>query len=91
MNTLPPTRSAELLNRHRSRLLLVEAAERIGMVPRGTHDWDRFVTPDELTLIADDVGLTVTDTSGLSVDMTTRGFRTGGSTALNYLMTLVRA
>lgn len=73
-----------------SRLLLVEAAERIGMVPRGTHDWDKFLTPDELTLLAADVGLKVVDITGLSVDPLTRGFRAGGSLALNYLMTLVR-
>ncbi len=73
-----------------SRLLLVEAAERIGMVPRGTHDWDKFITPDELTLLATDIGLTVGDVSGLSVDPKTRGFRIGESVALNYLMTLVR-
>ncbi len=73
-----------------SRLLLVEAAERIGIVPRGTHDWDKFITPDELTLLATDIGLTVGDVSGLSVDPKTRGFRIGESVALNYLMTLVR-
>jgi 2-polyprenyl-6-hydroxyphenyl methylase / 3-demethylubiquinone-9 3-methyltransferase len=73
-----------------SRLLLVEAAERIGMVPRGTHDWDKFITPEEFTLLAEDIGLTVTDITGLSVDVTTRRFRAGGSTALNYLMTLVK-
>ena len=73
-----------------SRLLLVEAAERIGMVPRGTHDWDKFITPEELTLLAQDVGLTPVEISGLSVDPVTRGFRTGGSVALNYLMVLVR-
>lgn len=73
-----------------SRLLLVEAAERIGMVPRGTHDWDKFITPAELTLLAEDVGLTVQDISGLSIDPVTRGFRTSDSTALNYLMVLAR-
>lgn len=74
-----------------SRLLLVEAAERIGMVPRGTHDWDRFLTPEELTLLAGDVGLKIVDITGISVDPVTRGFRAGGSLALNYLVTLARA
>jgi 2-polyprenyl-6-hydroxyphenyl methylase / 3-demethylubiquinone-9 3-methyltransferase len=74
-----------------SRLLLVEGAERIGAIPRGTHNWDQFLTPDELTEHALGAGLTVTDTTGLSVDPRTRGFKTGGSTALNYLVTLVRA
>jgi 2-polyprenyl-6-hydroxyphenyl methylase / 3-demethylubiquinone-9 3-methyltransferase len=40
-----------------SRLLLVEAAERIGMVPRGTHHWDDFVTPDELRELLAGAGL----------------------------------
>ena len=31
-----------------SRLLLVGAAEALGAIPRGTHHWDDFVTPDEL-------------------------------------------
>jgi len=71
-----------------SRLLLVEAAERIGAVPRGTHDWHRFLTPDELTAFAAAQGLEVVDVTGLGPDFKTRGFRTGGSQALNYLMTL---
>ena len=37
-----PNRTAQ------SRLLMVGAAEAIGLIPRGTHDWDDFVTPEEL-------------------------------------------
>lgn len=74
-----------------SRLLLVGAAEQIGMVPKGTHDWDSFVTPDELTDLAAGAGLRVIDVTGLSLDMAARGFKAGGSTALNYLVTLVAA
>lgn len=74
-----------------SRLLLVGAAEAIGAVPRGTHDWDRFLTPEELTALAEDAGLRVIDVTGLSVDVATRGFKRGGSTALNYMATLVAA
>lgn len=78
-----PNRSAA------SRLLLVGAAEAIGMVPRGTHDWHSFVTPDELDELAISAGLRVIDITGLSVDVATRGFKAGGSTNLNYLVTLV--
>lgn len=74
-----------------SKLLLVEGAEALGAVPKGTHDWSRFLTPDELTDLAADCGLRVVDTTGLSIDISTRGFKAGGSTALNYLVTLVRA
>jgi len=69
-----------------SRLLLVEAAERVGAVPRGTHDWDKFLKPDELKLIVEAAGLVVTDICPLSVSPA-KGFKLGGSDALNYLMT----
>ncbi|WP_375287803.1 bifunctional 2-polyprenyl-6-hydroxyphenol methylase/3-demethylubiquinol 3-O-methyltransferase UbiG [Sphingomonas sp.] len=71
-----------------SRVALVEAAERIGMVPRGTHDWHRFLTPAEMTALLAEAGLTVTDVRGLT--LTTAGFALGASTALNYLVTAVR-
>lgn len=74
-----------------SKLLLVEGAEALGAVPKGTHDWSRFLTPEELTALAQDCGLRVVDLTGLGVDFATRGFKAGGSTALNYLVTLVRA
>lgn len=74
-----------------SRLLLVEAAERFGAIPRGTHDWNRFLTPDELTDLADAAGLAVRGTSGIGPDLSSGMFRTGGSRMLNYLMLLTRA
>lgn len=74
-----------------SRLLLVDAAEAVGAIPRGTHDWDKFLTPDELERLAAASGLVVGDVTGLGPDFKTRGFRTGGSTALNYIAVLRRA
>ena len=73
-----------------SRLLMVGIAERVGMIPRGTHDWDRFVTPDELLALAEDAGLARIDTTGLSLraDGT---FRLGGSDKLNHLSAYIRA
>lgn len=68
-----------------SKLLLVEAAERIGAVPRGTHDWDRFLKPEELTGLMERAGLQVIDRSGLSPSPA-KGFKLGGSEALNYLV-----
>lgn len=69
-----------------SKLLLVEAAERIGAVPRGTHDWDQFLKPEELTRLLEDTGLEVADRTGLSPSAA-KGFKLGGSEALNYLVT----
>ncbi len=69
-----------------SKLLLVEAAERVGAVPRGTHDWDQFLKPDELAALIDGAGLEVVDRTGLSPSAA-KGFKLGGSEALNYLVT----
>lgn len=49
----------------RSRLLMVEAAERLGMVPRGTHHWDQFVTPDELRELLAAAGLVMGQPRGI--------------------------
>ncbi|MBU0669077.1 MAG: bifunctional 2-polyprenyl-6-hydroxyphenol methylase/3-demethylubiquinol 3-O-methyltransferase UbiG, partial [Alphaproteobacteria bacterium] len=42
-----------------SRLLLVEGAELLGMVPRGTHHWEDFITPEELEPLLRAAGLEV--------------------------------
>ena len=68
-----------------SKLLLVEAAERVGAVPRGTHDWDQFLKPEELTGLMEEAGLQVIDRTGLSPSAA-KGFKLGGSEALNYLV-----
>lgn len=34
-------------------------------LPRGTHDWRRFITPDELSAMARDAGLSVADRAGM--------------------------
>ncbi len=73
-----------------SKLLLVEAAERIGAVPRGTHDWDQFLKPEELTALLAAAGLEVVDRTGLAPSAA-RGFKLGGSEALNYLLAARRA
>lgn len=72
-----------------SRIALISIAEGLGQIPRGTHDWDKFLTPDELTAIVEGAGLRVTDVRGLSFSPA-RGFVVGDDTKLNYLMTAVR-
>lgn len=73
-----------------SRIMLVEAAERLGQVPRGTHDWNKFLTPEELTEHLHAAGLTVLDTRGIAWDPL-KGLHLSDNLALNYLMTVVRA
>ena len=71
----------------RSRLLLVEAAERTGLVPRGTHHWDDFVTPDELSALLADVGLTMGEPQGISW-APHKGLHLSADLALNYIVTV---
>ncbi|MDP1028546.1 bifunctional 2-polyprenyl-6-hydroxyphenol methylase/3-demethylubiquinol 3-O-methyltransferase UbiG [Sphingomonas sp. KR1UV-12] len=73
-----------------SRLAMITLAEGTGAIPRGTHDWDKFLTPEELTVLVESEGLRVRDLRGLTWSPT-RGFVLGSSTALDYLMTITRA
>ncbi|PHP17115.1 bifunctional 3-demethylubiquinol 3-O-methyltransferase/2-polyprenyl-6-hydroxyphenol methylase [Sphingobium sp. IP1] len=69
-----------------SRLAMITIGESIGGIPKGTHDWAKFITPDELTALLEDAGLEVTDSSGLAFDPA-RGFTLSANTAINYLLT----
>ncbi|MBS0503530.1 MAG: bifunctional 2-polyprenyl-6-hydroxyphenol methylase/3-demethylubiquinol 3-O-methyltransferase UbiG [Proteobacteria bacterium] len=72
-----------------SRLAMITLAEGLGAIPRGTHDWDRFLTPDELRADVEAAGLEVLDVTGLSFNPA-RGFVLGDNLALNYLITARR-
>ena len=69
-----------------SKLAMITLGEGLGMVPRGTHDWNKFLRPDELTALLEGVGLTMVDTSGLSFDPRT-GFVVSASLTLDYFVT----
>ena len=69
-----------------SRLAMITIGESIGGIPKGTHDWSKFITPDELTALLEDAGLEVTESSGLAFDPA-RGFTLSANTAINYLLT----
>ncbi|WP_267394730.1 MULTISPECIES: bifunctional 2-polyprenyl-6-hydroxyphenol methylase/3-demethylubiquinol 3-O-methyltransferase UbiG [unclassified Sphingomonas] len=73
-----------------SRLALIGLAEGTGRIPRGTHDWNKFLRPEELTALLTDAGLEVTDTRGLGFSPAT-GFTLTSSTGLDYLVTARKA
>ena len=68
-----------------SRVLLVGAAEAIGYVPKGTHHWEDFVTPEELESLLADAGLTVTDRRGIGYGLG-KGLHLSDNEALNYIV-----
>lgn len=66
---------------------LIVGAERIARtIPRGAHDWNRFVTPDELTAELASAGFIVDDVTGLTWRPGT-GFVLGRDTSVNYYLT----
>jgi 2-polyprenyl-6-hydroxyphenyl methylase / 3-demethylubiquinone-9 3-methyltransferase len=69
-----------------SRLALITMAEGTGAIPRGTHDWNRFLTPDELAALLRGAGLVVTDLQGLAFTPA-HGLHLSQSTALDYFIT----
>lgn len=68
-----------------SRLFLVEAAERLGQVPRGTHDWDKFLTPEEVTALLEDAGLKVIAMEGIAFSPL-NGLHLSANKTLNYIL-----
>ena len=73
-----------------SRLLLVEGAERLGMVPRGTHHWEDFATPDELRALLSAAGLTMGEPQGIGWSPA-KGLHLSADMALNYIVTALHA
>ncbi|MDE2620712.1 MAG: bifunctional 2-polyprenyl-6-hydroxyphenol methylase/3-demethylubiquinol 3-O-methyltransferase UbiG [Sphingomonadales bacterium] len=70
----------------RSRLLMVEGAERLGMVPRGTHRWEDFVAPAELRELLAAAGLEMGAPQGIGWSPM-KGLHLSEDLALNYLVT----
>lgn len=73
-----------------SRLAMITMGEGFGMIPRGTHDHDKFLTPDELTELLSAAGLVVRDVRGLSFSPIA-GFHLSDDVTLNYLLTARRS
>lgn len=72
-------------------LLAVIGAEYIlNMLPKGTHDYSKFLRPAELARFARQAGLEVTEIVGMSYNPLTRSYRLGTDTSVNYLMRTMR-
>ncbi len=73
-----------------SRMLLVGAAEAVGYVPKGTHHWEDFVTPEELEALLANAGLEVTERRGIAW-RPGKGLHLAEDEALNYILSAKRA
>jgi 2-polyprenyl-6-hydroxyphenyl methylase/3-demethylubiquinone-9 3-methyltransferase len=65
----------------------IVGAEHIArLLPRGTHRYDRFIKPSELSAWLREAGLEVRDILGLHYNPVTRSVMLGGNVKVNYLV-----
>ncbi|QEM81855.1 bifunctional 2-polyprenyl-6-hydroxyphenol methylase/3-demethylubiquinol 3-O-methyltransferase UbiG [Halomonas binhaiensis] len=68
-------------------LMILAAEYALRMVPKGTHDYARFIRPSELARWCRDAGLKVNEQSGLVYQPLTRRFKLSPTdVSVNYLM-----
>jgi 2-polyprenyl-6-hydroxyphenyl methylase / 3-demethylubiquinone-9 3-methyltransferase len=75
------------LNRNpKSYLFAIVGAEYLlRLLPRGTHDWTRFIKPAELAAHARGAGLELARVTGMQYNPLTRAYTLGADVAVNYL------
>ncbi len=73
-----------------SRLLTITLAEGFGRIPKGTHDFAKFIDPDAMRGLLAKAGMEVIDVEGIAFSPT-RGLHLSEDTRLNYLVAAKRA
>ncbi len=68
-----------------SKLLTITLAEGFGRIPRGTHDFEKFIDPDSMRGLLARAGLKVIDMEGIAYSPT-RGLHLSEDLRLNYLV-----
>jgi 2-polyprenyl-6-hydroxyphenyl methylase / 3-demethylubiquinone-9 3-methyltransferase len=62
----------------------------LGMLPKGTHSYSKFIRPDELKAWATDAGLALQDQRGLGYNPLTKQFRLHRFLGVGYLLAFQR-
>lgn len=80
------------LNRNpKSYLLAIIGAEYVlNMLPRGTHDYAKFIKPSELAQFCRNTGLTVNALTGISYDPFRKKYALSRDTDVNYMIACTR-
>jgi len=81
------------LNRNpKSYLFAVIGAEYVlNLLPRGTHDYAKFIKPSELAAWCRDAGLDIDGSSGMSYNPLTRRYWLGDDVSVNYILHAVKS
>jgi len=73
-----------------SKLLTITLAEGFGRIPRGTHDFEKFIDPEVMRGLLTKAGMQVIDVEGIAYSPT-RGLHLSDDVRLNYLVAAKRA
>ena len=71
-------------------LAIVGAEYLLGWLPRGTHDWNRFLRPSEFVLGLRRGGLRATHLTGLGYDLLSGKWSESDDLSVNYMVVAVR-
>jgi 2-polyprenyl-6-hydroxyphenyl methylase/3-demethylubiquinone-9 3-methyltransferase len=71
-------------------LVIVGAEYILGWLPKGTHQWDRFVTPQELAAAIEAGGLSVVNRRGAVYNPITAQWLLAGDMSVNYMLAAER-
>ena len=72
-----------------SRLITITLAEGVGAIPKGTHDFDKFIAPERMKTLMANAGLKCLDVEGIAWSPT-RGLHLSEDVRLNYLAAATR-
>jgi len=73
-----------------SKLMMITIGEGLGRIPKGTHDFDKFITPDRMQAMLREAGLKCLDVEGIAWSPT-RGLHLSDDLRLNYLIAATSA
>jgi 2-polyprenyl-6-hydroxyphenyl methylase/3-demethylubiquinone-9 3-methyltransferase len=73
-----------------SRLMVIVVGEGLGRIPRGTHDFDKFIAPEGMKALLGEADLKCLDVEGIAWSPT-RGLHLSDDVRLNYFISAVRA
>ncbi len=81
------------LNRNpKSYLFAILGAEYLlNLLPRGTHDYAKFIRPAELAQFCRNAGLDLTDVTGMSYNPLSKTYTLGRDTSVNYIVACRKA
>ncbi len=71
-------------------LAIVGAEYILGWLPRGTHQWEKFITPDELRQELSNSGMSIADLTGVVYNPLANKWRRSPDTAVNYMLVAAR-